>query len=429
MGEQKPKQVSLAGAAAGAHKPKSADGKKKKPWVWIVMAVILIAIIVTLLFVARGCNAEGPSLTARETVGYTVTDDKLASDVSYFALGVLGEKSTDRMDMAAVMCFDREAEKISGMQMPVATYIGDDGTYATETLGDVWGNPQPIVWCDTCRKAIAAEEISGEKHTVCGTKPSTRTGSAFGDYIRVFNTQYGLPIDNYLVIPRDGLMTLIDAVGGVDIKLDETVTIDGIRYEKGVRTLAGKAAVMYAVEYGYKNTPDTDRARLMRQRQVFASLLDKLSGYDIDDLYNTDPLRVDVLSNVMLGRDPVRYDTTSFGKARLMGSSEGTAEGTKYIDALAEFVYDISHVGAKDVTFFTLPGVTQKRGTGSVYSVNKAQTVKLLGEYMNPYGLPLDDTTVTVPQLKQNQKDADAAVVTLDTVVARVATTENKESE
>ncbi len=413
---QKQKQVSLAGAAAG--KRRAVKTVNKKRLLLISLPVFLVVVLLVVLL-ARGCGEDGPSLTARETIGFTATPDELTSKVSYYALGVLGEESTDRMDMIAVLCYDRKADKVAVMQMPVSTYVGETGDFATVTYGDVWANPKSIVWCDTCRGSVAAEEVSADLHITCGTKLTTRKGSAFNDFVRVLNTQYGLPIDNYLVIPRAGLVKLIDAVGGVDIALDSNVTLDGIAYEKGVRTLPGAAAVEYAVSYGYKNTPDTDRARMLRQRQLWAGLIDRLSGYKTDDLYNTDPTRMDVLSNVMLGAAPIRYDTTSFGKARLTGSSEAKAENTKYITALAEWIYDITHVEDTDFTFFTMPGVTQRRGTAYVYSVNKAQTISLLNEHMNPYKLTLDETTVTVPELLQVQQEIETGVTTLDQLVVK----------
>ena len=309
-----------------------------------------------------------------------------------------------------------EIKEITVLQMPVSTYLGEDGSFATAVLGDVWGNPKPLVWCDTCRRQIAADEMDGENHKLCGSKLTTRKGSAFTDLARVFNTQYGLPIDNYLVIPRDGLAKLIDAVGGVDMTLSANITVDEITYQKGVRTLPGKAAVYYAVEHNYKNTPASDLERMLRQRELFASLLDRLSERSLKDLYNTDPTLKDVLSNVILGSDPIRFDTTSFGKARLMGSSERKAENTKFIEAMAEFLYDVSRIDLEDITYCTLPGVAQKRGTGYVYSVNRAQTATLLEEYLNPYGLSLD---VAVTELKTNPTDADTAVTTLDKVLVK----------
>lgn len=418
---QSARQVSLAGAAAGKKKqsPKKSKGSKKRLWFILLPIMLVVAVLIVLL--ARGCGSDGPSLTARETVQYTATPDDIAGKVSYFALGVLGEDATDRMDMVAVMCYDRKAKEISVMQLPVATYLGEDGSFAAATLGDVWGNPKPIRWCDTCRIQVAADAVDGDKHAICGSKLTTRTGSAFSDFARVFNTQYGLPIDNYLVIPRDGLAKLIDAVGGVDMQLDANITVDEITYQKGVRTLSGNAAVYYAIEHNYKDTPASDLERMLRQRQLFASLLDRLSEKTLKDLYNTDPTLNDVLSNVILGADPIRYDTTSFGKARLMGVSERNAENTKYIEAMAEFLYDISRIDFENITYCTLPGTAQKRGTGYVYSVNKAQTVTLLNDCMNPYGLTLDDTTVAVNELKQNPADADTAVTTLDKVLVTAA--------
>ncbi len=413
------RQVSLSGAAAGKKKqpPKKSRGNKKRLWFILIPVVLVVALIIALL--ARGCGSDGPSLTARETIQYTVTPDDLAGEVSYFALGVLGDKSTDRMDMVAVMCYDRKAKEITVMQMPVATYLGEDGSFAASVLGDVWGNPKPLIWCDTCRGKVAADAIDGENHKVCGSKLTARTGSSFTDLARVFNTQYGLPIDNYLVIPRDGLAKLIDAVGGVDMSLAAKTSIDGIDYEKGVRTLPGKAAVYYAIQHNYKDTPASDTERMLRQRELFASLLDRLSEKTLKDLYNTDPALKDVLSNVMLGADPIRYDSSSFGKARLIDVSENKAENTKSIEAMAKFLYEISRVDLENITFCTLPGTAQKRGTGTVFSVNKAQTITLLNEHLNPYDLTLDDTTVAVTELKKNPADADTAVTTLDQVLVK----------
>lgn len=414
------RQVSLAGAAAGKKKPPKKSGfNKKRLWLILIPAVLIVALVIALL--ARGCGSDGPSLTARETIQYTVTPDELSGKVSYFTLGVLGDKSTDRMDMVAVMCYDRKADKITVMQMPVATYIGEDGSFATATLGDVWGNPKPILWCDTCRGKVAAEAVDGENHKICGSKLTTRKGSSFTDLARVFNTQYGLPIDNFLVIPRDGLVKLIDAVGGVDMTMAAKTSIDGIDYDKGVRTLTGKAAVYYAIQHNYKDTPASDVERMLRQRELFASLLDRLSEKTLKELYNNDPALMDVLSNVMLGADPIRYDNSSFGKARLLDISEKKAENTKSVEAMAKFLYEISRIDLENVTYCTLPGTAQKRGAGTVYSVNKAQTVSLLNEHLNPYGLTLDDSTVAVTELKKSPADADTAVTTLDKVLVKTA--------
>ena len=411
------RQVSLAGAAG---KKKSSSKKKiGKKGMWIALGALVVVIVLLIVLLAGSCQKTGQMLTGGQMVQYTVTPEDKAADVSYYALGVLGKNSTDRMDMCAVLCYDRKAGKATILQLPVTAYLGEDGSFSATVVGDVWGNPKPITWCNTCRGKVAEQDVDGDKHKGCGSKLTTKKGSAFTDYSRVFNAQYGLPIDNYLVIPRAGLAKLIDAVGGVDMQVSGKFTLDDVTYDKGVRTLSGEAAVYYAVEYNYNKTPASDVERMMRQRQLFASLLDRLSRYEVAELYNEDETKADILSNIILGADPIRYDTTSFGKSRLMGISEKKAENVKYIEAMARFMYDISHVSKKNITYCLAPGTAVKHGTSYVFSVHKEQTISLLKQYMNPYGLTMDGSTVAIPELKVNPADADTAVTTLDKVLVK----------
>ncbi len=417
------KQVSLAGAA----KNKPAEPKKKSRVGLIVLASLLAVVVLAVAVSAIVKQAgKGPSLTAREMVSYTVTDDALAGKVTYLALGVLGANATDRLDMTAVLCFDRKADTVSVVQMPVATYIGSDRGFAVSTLGDVWGNPQEVMWCDSCRCAVISNQAENGKHTNCGSKLSTRKGSAFGDLCRVFNEQYGLPIDNYLVIPREGFIQLIDAVGGVDVQLDKNMTLGDVAYAAGVQLLPGKGAADYALMHEYKNTPATDRTRMLRQRQVFAGLLERLARYKVSELYYVDRNTGSTkgpIGQLMIGANPVRFDSSSFGKARLANCSESAAGDMKASRALAEFVADLAKVTPDKVTFSILPGESVKSGSASVWSVNRADVIALLGAQMNPYGLTLDANTVTAPQLKDKPAATDATTDTMDKVGVSQGTT------
>lgn len=413
-------QVSLAGVVKSKETPKKKK-RGKGGWIFLLVLVVLIVGAIIGKNIVDKANA-GPSLTAREMVGYTVTPDNLSGKVSYFALGISGEKTTNRMDMVAVMCLDRRADKVSILQMPVATYIDKDTGFATSALGDVLAKPQPHTFCPTCRINLKTEAVESGKHTKCGTAVEKRTGSAFNDLCRVFNDQYGLPIDNYLVIPRAGLTTLIDAVGGVDIQLDAAFSADGITYQPGVQTLTGTAATIYATQNGYNGTPAADKARMLRQRQVLTALLQRLSRYDVGDLFNPDNTSRGIVSSLMNSANPVRFDTTSFGKARLLGYSEGRADGIRFSKALAMFCEEISGLDLADISCAILPGEAAMSGTSTLYSVNVAQTTKLLNEFMNPYGLTLDETTIRIPQLKADGADADTVTVTLDTLAVEQKT-------
>lgn len=238
-------QVSLAGAAHAAAGRSAGGAKQKKrkrrvPTGMIVLLCVAAVIVVTVVGVTLYNKANaGPALSGRELVEYTYTPDDKLDEVSYYLLGVTGENSTDVMDMLAVLCLDRDGKAASVLQIPVSTWIGDDGSHAVKTIGEIWGKPKPIDWCETCRRRAKADEISGGKHT-CGTVVTTRTGSAYTELIGVINDQYGLPIDNYVVIPRAGLIQLIDALGGVDLKIEKKITVGGKDYAAGTQVLPGE---------------------------------------------------------------------------------------------------------------------------------------------------------------------------------------------
>ena len=261
------KQVSLSGVVKGSKK------KKKFPIKAVVaLSAVLVVALVAVLLIGQLGGEDGPTLSAREMVTYTVTPDNISGNVSYYLLGITGDGATDRLDMAAVMCYDRKKEAISVLQMPVSTYVGKEAGYAVNALGDIWGNPQSIPFCSAHRNKLAATDIVDGTHKDCGAKVEYRIGSSSEDMIRVINEQYGLPVDNYLLIPRAGLVQLIDDLGGVDIQLSAKTTLSGTTYEAGVQTLNGQAAVTYAVEYNFTGTVASDRERMLRQRQVLAAV-------------------------------------------------------------------------------------------------------------------------------------------------------------
>ena len=328
--------------------------------------------------------------------------------------------------MVAVLCLDRKAKSASVVQMPVTTYVDKKNGFATNSLGDIWAKPMPEKFCSVCRIKVTDEELDGKKHAakivvngkekVCGAVVENKIGSSSNDLIRVMNTQYGLPIDNFVVIPREGLVELIDALDGIEVNLSKKTTLAGLSYDKGVQTLSGKAAVAYAITYNYKSTPSSDRERMLRQRQVFAGLLQRLADAKMDDLYkwnSRDEVATGVFADLMLGTNPIRFNTTSFGKARLLNISDSRAENMKLSEAIARFAKDMSNVSAEKFTFSILPGEATKSGSTTVYSVNKAQVITLLNEQMNPYGLTLDKTTVNVPQLIKKPSKANLQTATL----------------
>ncbi len=417
------KQVSLAGMAGRSARPaghavrRVPRRKIKIPWWAIVAVVAVIVLIIVLVGVFSGDKKTGPTLSARELTGYTLTPDKLCEKVSYYLVGVTGDDPQDTMDMLAVLCFDRKADTATLLQIPVATYIGDGEEHTVAKIGNVWGTPKSYDWCTVCRKAIPAKEIKDGAHTVCGGKTETRPGSSVSELAGIINKQYGLPVDNYLIIPRAGLAQLIDEVGGLDLKLSDKITVDDVEYLAGTRVLPGKAAVYYATTFGYDGTPASDIARMKRQRELLAGLISRLSRYKVSELYNDDWRKDDILSTVMNGASPIRMDNSELGKARLLGErNDSSTQNDKYNSVLAKFIQRLCKVELSAFTCHILPGEPAAKGTMALYSAHRTETINLLKETMNPYDLTLDDKTVGLEEISRKKK-SDVATATLDTVL------------
>lgn len=445
-------QVSLAGVANTPEKKETKPKKAKKrrfPWRLVVVAILLIFLIVIgiVLYdlvrdIWNNTQKKGKSMTGREQrdqfsemyapdAGIQYTPDAMAADVSYYLMGVTGTNIGDPMDMLAVMCFDRKANAVSLVQIPVDTYIDKESGFAVDTIGNVWHNPQPLIFCSACREQVPLQDQDGEVHATCGAKLEERKGSPHGDLIRIVNEQYGLPVDNYFILPRAGLVQLIDSLKGIKVEMNGDVTLGERVYESGVNTLDGQAAVEYAFVYNYKGNATSDRERMARQRQVLAAVWNQIAACTEKDLYYENELGQvkGILGKLMFGANPIRYDDTSFGKARMLGITDKEAEGIEDYDALCRFLMMLGDVTLDKVTCSILPGETETMGTTKVYSVNRAQTVQLLNEQMNPYELTIDESTVTAPQVTEVAQEVDFATVTLDTVLPVVQETPEQTPE
>ena len=420
-------QVSLAGVAKAPEKKKKV--KKSSVVKWIALGVLLILLLIggmLLYFWLRGLwtstqNKKQPP-TARDTVQFTYTPDKLAKNVSYYLMGVTGANLEDPMDMLAVMCYDRKAKEVSVVQIPVDTYVDKESGFAVDTIGNVWNNPLPIIACSSCREQVPEKDRDGDLHATCGAKLEEWAGSAHGELIRVINEQYGLPIDNYFILSHEGFAALIDGFEGVQVELESDITLSERVYNSGVHNLDGHTAVEYAINYNYKGTPASDRERMIRQRQVLASLWENMAQYTEKELYYVDESGITkgVLGKLMNGKNPIRCNTTSFGRARMLGISDKEAEGIEKFVALSRFVVQLGDIPLERVTFSILPGETEPQGTTKVYSVNRAQVIALLNEQMNPYDLTIDETTVTAPQVTEVANEVDLVIETLDTMLPTV---------
>ncbi len=88
----------------------------------------------------------------------------------------------------------------------------------------------------------------------------------------------GVTIDNYALIDFSGIESLVDAVGGITITVDETFQMDNITFEAGEQTLSGHEALTYA---RYRGGTDGDFGRIRRQQQIMTAILRQAGKGDV----------------------------------------------------------------------------------------------------------------------------------------------------
>jgi LCP family protein required for cell wall assembly len=116
--------------------------------------------------------------------------------------------------------------------------------------------------------------------------------------MKTIETNFGVHIDNYIAVNFSMLGSLIDAIGGLTltvendyymdrinavIKMDNKVLgidiNDGLLTASGEQQMTGKQAQAYA-RYRY-GTKDGDFGRTARQREVITKIFDKLSAMNV----------------------------------------------------------------------------------------------------------------------------------------------------
>ncbi|MFV2178173.1 LCP family protein [Actinomadura sp. LOL_016] len=182
----------------------------------------------------------------------------------------------------------------------------------------------------------------------CGGAPGTRKmiNSAFttGGAECVWKTVESLTdvrIDRAVTVGFDGFRTVVDALGGVEVRLPEPV-VDrkaGLSLPAGRQRLDGTRALAY-VRARYSLGDGTDLSRIRRQHVFLTSMAGRI---------------------VELREDPVAF-------ARFVKAVAGAVETVPALDAagLLELARSMAKVGTDDVEFGTVPVLPTRGGPGRV---------------------------------------------------------------
>ncbi len=417
--KQRKNQVSLA-AQAGVSKK-----KKKKVATGTVIIRVMVGVLVGLslafigivaFVILSSMSSDGDKHEVQLT-SYDTTPEAQEKKVAYFLIGLNGEDENSSMDMLTLLCYDKKQKTVRLLQVPTDTYIGNSGDWTVTRIGNVWNNPTPLTWCETCRKQVFEPEQADGKHSVCATPLTEKTGSAVESLLKVFNDQYSMPVDNYFILQPDTLVKMVDLLGGIDVQLGSALKVEGTTYPAGKTILDGKAALYYATEYDFNNTPAKDLERLQRQRQVMTALFQRMTALDQDTLQEK------VIAPVMAGSTPIRANTDATAVAKMLaGIYSGKTDTITFVKALSMMIHSMEDVELTSASFYVLPGQVARQGTATYYSVQRQPLLTLLQEKFNPYGLELKDEHLQLTELSSGTGTVDAKEQTMAEIAVEQST-------
>jgi LCP family protein required for cell wall assembly len=185
-----------------------------------------------------------------------------------------------------------------------------------------------------------------------------------GDFLGFTPHADGSYFDRYVVINTNGLKEFVDAIGGIDVPVTETMDYDDnwgnlhIHFKPGLVHMNGYQAQAYT---RFRHDACSDPCRTKRQQQVIRILVAKLKAQKFNDFVHLAQLMGVINKNVMtnLGFDEEKSLAWSFKDANLADLN--------HMDT-------IGYVDTKDTTY-----------AGEVLIPDAAQKAKLVAGLLGPY--------------------------------------------
>lgn len=176
-----------------------------------------------------------------------------------------------------------QADPISVLLLGVDERDGDRGR--SDTIMVMTINPQKETSHLLSIPRDTMTEIVGR-----GTQDKINHAYAFGGIDMAIDTveQFlDIPIDYFAKVNMEGLVAIVDLLGGITVEVEQSFTQDGIQFNPGEMEMDGQTALAYSRMR--KQDPRGDFGRNDRQQQVVRSLLDEAisvqSLWKVDDIF------------------------------------------------------------------------------------------------------------------------------------------------
>ena len=340
----------------------------------VLVFFVLVAIFGIILAKTINATSQEKDSSQSDVNKLDTTPNALQNKVAYYVVGLLGEdEQTGTLERLSIVCHDKKKNTINILEVPQDTYLGEGGMWTVKKTGQTWGNPAPLNFCEFDAEHLHEAEIA--EHKAAGHTVVQKRGSAAYNVAAIFNEQYSLPVDECFFLSQPCFVKLVDLLGGVDIELEVTMELADVKYEKGIKTLPGAAALEYVLKRDKGAKGDVER--LVRQRKVFGALFMRLIAQSEEKLTG------DTLVPLMKGSTPIR-----------MFSDLPSAD-------LVKLVRGMANVTADKITVQLMPGGISPSGSSEeYYGVDRAALIEVLNKDFHPYDNPVKEADLSVTEVE-----------------------------
>jgi len=230
-----------------------------------------------------------------------------------------GKRAGTLTDVVMLVNYDIENEKINIVQIPRDTYIGDD--YPTGKINAIYG---------------------------------AKTDGGVTGLANKINQMLKIPIDYYVTLDLDGLVSLVDSIGGVT--MDVPVSFwggDNIRIKKGLQTINGKQAE--AIVRERHSYPNADLGRIQTQRLFMQAAMQQMFSLGKTQIIKLAPTMINQVK-------------TDFTLSQLISMYGDVMEGAK-----------------DNIVFHDMPVESASKNGLSLLAIKPEETATLLNEFFRPF--------------------------------------------
>ena len=255
---------------------------------------------------------------------YKTEEENQKKVVNFLVTGIDYAEGTGRAkltDVIMVVSYNLEEQNLNILQIPRDTYIGSE--YPTGKINAVYGNAN----------AGGVENLA-----------------------RVIYDRFRLPIDHYVTITMDGFVNAIDAIGGVEINVQESFTLEGVTIRPGVQTLNGTQAEKFVRE---RHSRGGDIGRINAQREFLSALVKKFKNLSMGQITALAPTLM----------NEVTTDLT--------------------VNDVLTLAPQVLKLDTSNMAFHMVPGEGAYANNLSVWGVHKQVLADLLNEYFRPFSDPV----------------------------------------